>query len=208
MEKTRLSIAYACFSTAKSCVRCDPGWRMGTHGFSQLTPTPFQQRQRTPKYEPIAPEFTFAEIVARAQADAKDRDWKEPAGSVFYSENFGIYGVQFFYPEADHGAGGVGHKRLYYDGMDGRYQGDRQPWKGTAADIFIQAQFPLHSGRILGLPGRILISVTGLIVAMLSATGVVIWWKKRAARKKQAARAMPATGRRVKLGPAKVQKLS
>lgn len=92
----------------------------------------------------------------------------------------------------------------------GRYLGDRQPWKGTAADIFIQAQFPLHSGRILGLPGRILISVTGLIVAMLSVTGVVIWWKKRAARKKQAARAMPATGRRVKLGPdpAKVQKLS
>jgi uncharacterized iron-regulated membrane protein len=105
--------------------------------------------------------------------------------------------VQFFYPAADHGAGGVGHKRLYYDGMDGRYLGDRQPWKGTAADIFIQAQFPLHSGRILGLPGRILISVMGLIVAMLSVTGVVIWWKKRAARIKQAARSMPVTSQQV-----------
>jgi hypothetical protein len=28
--------------------------------------------------------------------------------------------------------------------------GERLPWKGTAADIFVQAQFPLHSGRILG----------------------------------------------------------
>ena len=46
-------------------------------------------------------------------------------------------------------------------------------------------QFPLHSGRILGLPRRILISLMGLVVAMLSVTGVVIWWKKRAARVRQ-----------------------
>jgi len=45
----------------------------------------------------------------------------------------------------------------------------------------VQAQFPVHSGRILGLPGRILISVMGLVVAMLSVTGVVIWLRKRKA---------------------------
>ena len=56
------------------------------------------------------------------------------------------------------------------------------PWQGTAADIFVQAQFPLHSGRILGLPGRILISLMGLVVAALSVTGVVIWARKRRAR--------------------------
>jgi uncharacterized iron-regulated membrane protein len=46
----------------------------------------------------------------------------------------------------------------------------------------VQAQFPLHSGRIVGLPGRILISIMGLVVAALSVTGVVIWWRKRRAR--------------------------
>lgn len=30
-----------------------------------------------------------------------------------------------------------------------------------AVDIFVQARFPVHSGRILGLPGRILVSVMG-----------------------------------------------
>ena len=60
--------------------------------------------------------------------------------------------------------------------------GARLPWVGTAADIFVQAQFPLHSGRIVGLPGRILISIMGLVVAALSVTGVVIWWRKRRAR--------------------------
>lgn len=48
--------------------------------------------------------------------------------------------------------------------------------------MFMQAQFPLHSGCILGLPGRILVSIMGLLVAMLSLTGIVIWLKKRAAR--------------------------
>ena len=46
----------------------------------------------------------------------------------------------------------------------------------------MQAQFPLHSGRILGLPGRILVSLLGLAVAMLSLTGVVIWMRKRRSR--------------------------
>ena len=48
------------------------------------------------------------------------------------------------------------------------------PWKGTAADVFVQLQFPLHSGRILGMPRRIMKSLMGLIVAMLSVTGIVI----------------------------------
>lgn len=46
----------------------------------------------------------------------------------------------------------------------------------------MQAQFPLHSGRIAGLFGRILISIMGFVVAALSVTGVVIWWRKRRAR--------------------------
>ena len=60
--------------------------------------------------------------------------------------------------------------------------GQRLAWIGTAADIFVQAQFPLHSGRIVGLPDRILISVMGLAVAALSVTGVVIWWRNRRAQ--------------------------
>jgi uncharacterized iron-regulated membrane protein len=40
--------------------------------------------------------------------------------------------------------------------------------------VFAQAQFPLHSGRIIGLPGRIIICLLGLAVAGLSLTGVYI----------------------------------
>lgn len=54
--------------------------------------------------------------------------------------------------------------------------------EGTAGDIFLQLQFPLHSGEIAGLAGRIVICVTGILVAALSVTGVLVWARKRRAR--------------------------
>ena len=151
---------------------------------SQVTPSPFDLRAPRDRHQPIEPAVSFEQVVQKAKAEADRRGWSEPAGSVFYTPQFGVYGVQFFHPGDDHGAAGVGPARLYYDGSDGRYLGDRQPWKGSAADIFVQAQFPVHSGRILGLPGRILISLMGVVVAALSVTGVLIWSKKRRAVRK------------------------
>lgn len=58
----------------------------------------------------------------------------------------------------------------------------------------MQAQFPLHSGRILGMPGRILVSLLGLALAMLSLTGVVIWVRKRRARVRGAQRSLQVLG--------------
>jgi uncharacterized iron-regulated membrane protein len=150
---------------------------------SQVTPTPFDTRPMADKQHYIEPKQPFADVVARAGAEARGRGWAEPVGSIYYSQEFGIYMVSLYQPGDDHGSGGVGPALLYYDGTDGRLLGQRQPWKGTAADIFVQAQFPLHSGRILGLPGRILISLMGVVVAMLSVTGVIIWWRKRASRR-------------------------
>lgn len=149
---------------------------------SQTTPGPFESRTPRDHDNPIIPKLGYAPIIAKAEAEAKERGWTAPAGGAFYSPEFGIYGVGFYVPGGDHGGAGVGPPYLYYDGVDGRPLGAREPWVGTAADIFVQAQFPLHSGRILGMPGRILISIMGVVVATLSVTGVVIWLKKRQAR--------------------------
>ncbi|MDB5455743.1 MAG: PepSY-associated helix domain protein [Caulobacter sp.] len=149
---------------------------------SQVTPGPFDLRKPADRNSPIQALKTYDQVLATAAAEARRRGWRAPAGGVFYSPEYGIYGVAFHDPGGDHGAAGVGPPYLYYDGRTGQLVGQRQPWVGAAADIFVQAQFPLHSGRILGLPGRILISATGLVVAALSVTGVVIWWRKRKAR--------------------------
>ena len=161
--------------------------------FSQVTPTPFDTRAPTGPLSPIEARVGFAEIIDRASAEGTRRNWDEPVGSVFYAAQFGVYGVQFFHPGGDHGAAGVGPANLYFDSEDGRLIGERLPWKGTAADLFVQAQFPLHSGRILGLPGRIAISVMGLVVAMLSVTGAYIWWRKRRSRMVPAAQRIAVT---------------
>lgn len=149
---------------------------------SQVTPNIFSQQPPAGRHQPIEPAMGYREIVERARSEVARRGWSEPMGSAFYTPGFGIYGVRFHRTGADRGAAGVGPAILYFDGRTGASLGARQPWTGTAADIFLQAQFPLHSGRILGLSGRVLISAMGLVVAALSVTGVVIWYRKRRAR--------------------------
>lgn len=145
---------------------------------SDLTPSPFASRTPNATENPILPRIPREEAVRLAQVEAQQRGWTAPPGALFYSVEFGLYGVGFHEAGDEHGAG-LGHPWLYLDGQDGRLLGDAVPGQGSAGDIFLQAQFPLHSGRIAGLPGRILVSLLGLAVAGFSATGVLIWSRKR-----------------------------
>ena len=42
--------------------------------------------------------------------------------------------------------------------------------------------YGLHMGDVFGLPYRIFVCALGLVITMLSVTGIYIWWKKRRAR--------------------------
>jgi uncharacterized iron-regulated membrane protein len=149
---------------------------------SRPTPSPEDQRVPAPSDKPIMPRLAFAEIVERAEIEGRKRGWTLPLGAVGYLQQFGIYRADFFASDDSHGATGLGPTMLYLDGVDGRVLGDRIPWRGTAGDLFLQLQFPLHSGRIAGLGGRVIVSTMGIVVAGLAVTGVVIWWRKRLAR--------------------------
>lgn len=148
---------------------------------SNVTPTVFETRPPVNKHSPIAPRLGYSEVLELADDEGRIRGWQEPVGALFYVPLWGVYGAMYFAGNP-HGASGVGPARVYFDAQDGRVLGDRIPWSGTAADIFVQAQFPLHSGRILGMPGRILISLMGVVVTVLTITGVVIWYRKRRVR--------------------------
>lgn len=153
---------------------------------SSLTPDAFDDVAGTPLNKPIEPKLNFTEAIESAKGEMQRRGWDEPAGSVFYGAQHGLYAVSFYHPEDDHNT--MAMKMLFVDAMDGSFKGGRIPWEGTAADIFMQLQFPLHSGRIAGIPGRVFLSFMGLVVALLSFTGIVIWFKKRAARRSAAGR--------------------
>jgi uncharacterized iron-regulated membrane protein len=159
--------------------------------FSPLTASPFASR--SPAARPIEPQVERAEVLARAEAEAQRRGFAEPAGGVFLSSEFGLWGVGFFNAGHDHGDGGLGNAWLYFDSRTGEPAGEHVPGTGSAGDVFLQSMFPLHSGRILGLPGRVLISVLGAAIALFSATGVWLWWSRRVAQER-AARSRPRAG--------------
>lgn len=121
------------------------------------------------------PVMTFEDALAAANAVTAQHGIAEPASMVWHPRAYSAIGVGF--GEA-HGTG-LGPSWIFFDDHTREVIHVQVPGTGTAGDTFMELQFPLHSGQIVGLPGRILISASGLIVAMLSITGVVIWAKKR-----------------------------
>jgi len=162
--------------------------------FSELTPSPFAARVPVAPEQAAAPRLGVPELLARAHQQAQALGLDAPAGAVFLSAPFGVYGVGLFEGDNSHGDGGLGNPWLYFDMQTGAPAGADIPGRGTAGDIFLQAMFPLHSGRILGVSGRPLISLCGVAVAALSVTGVLIWARKRKARVPRGAPPQAAPG--------------
>lgn len=54
--------------------------------------------------------------------------------------------------------------------------------------------YALHMARVFGMPYRIFVCASGLLIATLSVTGVYIWWKKRRARRRHGHATTPALG--------------
>ena len=155
--------------------------------FSELSPSPFASRTPAAPDKPIEPQVSAAAVLALARGEAARRGWQAPAGGLFLSPEFGVWGVGFYEAENSHGDGGLGNPWLYFDSRSGAAAGDLVPGTGSAGDIFMQSMFPLHSGRIIGVAGRALMSVMGVAVAALCVTGVLIWARKRRARVRSAA---------------------
>lgn len=125
----------------------------------------------------------FAAIHERGQAEAAAHGLDEPIYGLYFSTLYNFYAVGYGSHDAP-----LGSPWFYFDGADGRLLRADIPGRGTAGEIFEQLQFPIHGGRIGGLAGRIVICVAGLVIFVLSVTGIVIWWKKLAARRRRAVR--------------------
>jgi uncharacterized iron-regulated membrane protein len=149
--------------------------------FSTLTPSPFEARMGARSDRPTEPRIALPRALELGRAEAQRRGWTAPAGGVFLSAEFGVWGVGFFEVGRSHGDGGLGNPWLYFDAQTGASLGADVPGTGTAGDLFLQAMFPLHSGRILGTPGRVLVSLMGLAIATFSVTGVLLWLRRRRA---------------------------
>jgi uncharacterized iron-regulated membrane protein len=107
---------------------------------------------------------------------------------ISYDRELGVFSVDFGHPNARDEWFRVRHERVYLDGATGIVVGRAGTESGGGGDRFNAVLFPLHSGQLLALPGRILVCVIGILICVISVTGVLIWARKRKAAKMQRSR--------------------
>ena len=77
--------------------------------------------------------------------------------------------------------GGIfrGRRQIILDQYTGRILHVADPLTGKGGNVFLQWQWPLHSGQALRMGGRILVFITGLACTVLFITGIIRWLQKR-----------------------------
>lgn len=72
-----------------------------------------------------------------------------------------------------------GNTRLFFDGDSGSFKGVYLPTGEAAGDTVTTWITALHMAALWGMPLKLAVCASGIGVALLSVTGVVIWWRKR-----------------------------
>jgi uncharacterized iron-regulated membrane protein len=142
-----------------------------------LSPSPLELAAKLPPFDPKDKTLGWDDAVASARREAAAHNLGFTPHYVFYIAAYGAYGVGFTRWGED-GEAGLGNSYYYVSARDGGIVAGEIMGTGTAGDVFAQAQFALHSGRILGWWGRIAVCLLGLGIAGLSITGLYIWQRK------------------------------
>ncbi|WP_350116378.1 PepSY-associated TM helix domain-containing protein [Nitrosomonas sp.] len=75
-----------------------------------------------------------------------------------------------------------GKTQLFFDADTGEFKFILLPNGQYTGNTVTSWLYALHMGNIFGLSYRIFVCTLGLVIAMLSVTGIIIWMKKQQAR--------------------------
>jgi uncharacterized iron-regulated membrane protein len=134
--------------------------------FSPLTRAPSGQR--------VSPEDA---VVTFDQADTAVREAFPDAktNNIFRDLANGRHSVYFHLPED---ANPQGDDFAFVDLRTGAVTAVRRPATATGGDHFMAWLYPLHTGGAFGWTGRVLVALGGLVMVVLNATGLYVWWVK------------------------------
>lgn len=96
-------------------------------------------------------------------------------GAGFVRLDLGAANFQVQLRQPDEFRAVFGTTSVTVDGRDGRILGQRDSRRALAGDAALDAMFALHNGEWLGLPGRILMLMTGFLLLATSLLGLGIW---------------------------------
>ncbi|MFM2346426.1 MAG: hypothetical protein RL654_1179 [Pseudomonadota bacterium] len=94
-----------------------------------------------------------------------------------------------------------GRTAIYVDARNGKLLACRLPTGEAAGDTVTAWLLNLHMAHLWGWPWRLFITLMGLVVALLSGTGLYIWWKKRRSRRLSALSAASPAARHTSRPP-------
>jgi uncharacterized iron-regulated membrane protein len=84
--------------------------------------------------------------------------------------------------------GKYGSTVVLFDAQNGALKAVSLPTGQYTGNTLTTWLAQLHMAKVFGLPMQIFVCVMGLVVAMLSVTGIVIWLQKRRSSKHRGAR--------------------
>ena len=100
---------------------------------------------------------------------------------ISYMPQQGVYRVAFQEPGFREQLFRVRYEQVFIDAHTGLPKALFGYDSGTRADRFLVWQYPLHSGKALGLPGRIVVGLSGLLLVLMAIAGLQQWRLRRRA---------------------------
>lgn len=128
---------------------------------------------------PVSPDRALA--IAAAQVPDGHPTWLDIPG-----DPTGVFRV--WLRRSDDVRRVFGDTQIWIDQWSGAVLRVRDRRSLPAGERFLHWQFPLHSGEVFGLPGRLVVFGAGLLPTLLAVTGGLIWWRGRQARRRVHAR--------------------
>lgn len=141
---------------------------------SPLTPMPTQLV--TPAHAAASgPKLNIDVAVAAARA----RYGLATVGAVADYPDQGIYWISLYDPRD---LDSFPARWITVNRATGQIIQDRHSSAGSAGDTVTAWELPLHSGKVFGWPGRIVVFLTGILLCTMVVTGLMIWRRKVNAR--------------------------
>lgn len=141
-----------------------------------LSPARFSEPDDRP--QPVLPKLGYADAFQAASAKAglalRPAVASYDPGEGAYRMGFTRSGRRDYW--------WLGPSYYYVDGQSGRLIAHDDPYHDSAGRAFLRGLYPLHSGRMFGWPGRLIVFLLGFIVAEMCLTGAWVWWRKQKAR--------------------------
>lgn len=98
-----------------------------------------------------------------------------------------FYGHSNVFEYRIHSSRDIGDKSglttIWFDAVTGELKKTSLPTGAHGGNTLTTWLVELHKANVFGMPYKIFLCVAGMMIAALSGTGLVIWWKKRKARR-------------------------